>query len=252
MISSSDCKDLPASLSIIIPAYNEETRILPTLQRLADWSSLHQFTFLEVIVVNDGSRDDTAGVVKAFAAEYPQFRLVENPGNKGKGYAIKNGMLQAKGDWRLFSDADLSAPIEEIVHLWAGIQRFRADIAIGSRALDRTLIEVHQSRFREIGGIVFNRIIRVLTGLPFSDTQCGFKLFSARAAEETFSRMTVDGFGFDAESLFIATLKNLRIVEVPVRWAHVEGTKMSLGADSTEMVMDLVRTRWNQVRGKYR
>jgi len=161
-------------------------------------------------------------------------------------------MSVAQGDWRLFSDADLSAPIEELTKLYAAVREGKADIAIGSRALDRSLIQVHQSQFREFGGIVFNRILRVLTGLPFSDTQCGFKLFSARAAQETFSRLTVDGFGFDAESLFIARHRGFRIAEVPVKWSHVEGTKMALGADSATMIMDLVRTRQNQFRGLYR
>lgn len=193
MISNSNYSDLPASLSIVIPAYNEAERIPPTLERLEAWQSAHPFEFLEILIVNDGSRDTTADVVRQWAASHPRFRLLENPGNRGKGYSIQHGMREAKGQWRLFSDADLSAPIEELSKLWRAIQQQQADVAIGSRALDRSLIQIHQSKFREFGGIVFNRILRVLTGLPFRDTQCGFKLFSARAAQDAFSRITVDG-----------------------------------------------------------
>jgi dolichyl-phosphate beta-glucosyltransferase len=252
MISKPKYRELPESLSIVIPAYNEAERILETLETLDAWSRANSFEFLEILVVNDGSKDNTSQVVSSAIAGKSQFRLIENPGNRGKGFAIKNGMSQAKGEWRLFSDADLSAPITELPKLWAAVQEQNADVAIGSRALNRKLIKVHQSRFREVGGIVFNRVMRVLTGLPFADTQCGFKLFSAKFAQAAFSRITVDGFGFDAEALFIAKHHGAKIVEVPVLWSHVEGTKMRLGSDSLTMVMDLIRTRQNQIAGLYK
>lgn len=252
MISHPDYRNLPHSLSIVIPAYNEEQRLPDTLHKLERFLAANSFEFVEVLVVNDGSKDGTARLIEEWSKGHPEFRLLENPGNRGKGYSVAHGLQKARGEWRLFSDADLSAPIEELQKLWAAVREGKFDIAIGSRALDRSLIQTHQSKFREFGGIVFNRIIRVLTGLPFRDTQCGFKLFSARAAQEVFSRITVDGFGFDAESLFVARLRGFKIAEVPVRWSHVEGTKMRLGSDSATMIMDLFRARKNQALGKYR
>ena len=161
-------------------------------------------------------------------------------------------MLDATGDWVLFSDADLSAPIEELDKLMRAAQEQGADVVIGSRALDRSLIGVHQPGFREWAGRIFNLMMRILTGLPFWDTQCGFKLFSARAAQEVFTRQRLEGFGFDVEALFIARKSGFKIVEIPVRWNHVEGTKVSMFSDSVNMFLDLVRVRWNQVRGLYR
>jgi hypothetical protein len=161
-------------------------------------------------------------------------------------------MLEAKGDWALFSDADLSAPIEELDKLWLAVAKRGVAVAIGSRALDRKLIGVHQSAFREYGGRAFNLILRVVTGLPFWDTQCGFKLFEGSAAREIFRRQRAEGFGFDAEVLFIAQHLGYDIVEVPVRWNHVEGTKMRLFSDTLRMVTDLLAVRWNQILGRYR
>ena len=176
----------------------------------------------------------------------------EIAGNHGKGYSIRNGMLEAKAEWALFSDADLSAPIEELDKLWLAVSKDSADVAIGSRALNRGLIGVHQSALREYGGRVFNLLLRIITGLPFWDTQCGFKLFEGSAAREIFRRQRSEGFGFDAEVLFIARHLGYKIVEVPVRWNHVEGTKMRLFSDTLRMVLDLVTIRWNQIRGCYK
>jgi dolichyl-phosphate beta-glucosyltransferase len=203
-------------------------------------------------VVDDGSSDGTAAVAEGFAAGRSDVRVLRNPGNHGKGYSIRNGMLEAKAEWALFSDADLSAPIEELDKLWLAVSEDSADVAIGSRALNRGLIGVHQSAFREYGGRVFNLLLRVITGLPFWDTQCGFKLFEGSAAREIFRRQRTQGFGFDAEVLFIARHLGYKIVEVPVRWNHVEGTKMRLFSDTLRMVLDLVTIRWNQIRGYYK
>jgi len=210
------------------------------------------WSFSEVVVVNDGSTDSTAAVVEEFSRKEPAVRLVHNPGNRGKGFSVRHGMLEARGDWRLFSDADLSAPIGELDRLLAVAAGQNASVVIGSRALDRSLIGVHQTFFREQAGRVFNLVMRLLTGLPFWDTQCGFKLFSASAAQHVFSRQLLDGFGFDVEALFVARKLGFRTLEVPVRWNHVEGTKVSMFRDSVRMFLDLFRIRLNELRGRYR
>ncbi len=205
----------------------------------------------EVLVVDDGSRDGTAGVVERFAGRHPEVKLLSNGQNRGKGYSVRHGMLKASGEWVLFTDSDLSAPIEELDKLFNAAQEARASIAIGSRALDRSLISVHQSWFRETAGRLFNLMMRALTGLPFHDTQCGFKLFDAAAAREVFSRQRIERWGFDAEALFIARKLGFRTVEVPVRWSHAEGTKVHMFRDSLNMFVDLWRVRWNWIRGLY-
>lgn len=239
------------SLSIIIPAYNEEKRLPATLDRLMSWASGRCWRFLEIIVVDDGSSDGTAALVREYCSRCPYLRLVSNPGNRGKGYAVRNGMRQACGDWRLFTDSDLSSPIEEFDKLMEAATRAGADVAFGSRALDRTLVSVHQSPFREISGRFFNLVMRVAMGLPHRDTQCGFKLYSAAAAEQIFERQQIEGFGFDVEDLFLARKLGFRAVEVPVRWANVEGTRVSL-MSGLRAFSDLVVIRWHQLRGRYR
>ena len=237
------------SLSIVIPAYNEEKRLPSSLDTILDF--VHQrYQFIEIVVVDDGSRDGTAECVRQYARTHPAVRLVQNPGNRGKGYAVRNGMLAAKGEWSLFTDADLSTPIAEIEKLTAAIEREHAAVAIGSRALDRSLVGVHQSAGREYAGRIFNFVMRMITGLPFSDTQCGFKLYRSDAIQSIFARQQLDGFGFDVEDLFLARLFDYKVVEVPVRWNNVEGTKVSLwhGLDS---FLDPVRIRYFQMTGKY-
>jgi len=240
------------SLSIVIPAYNEESRLPATLDQVLAHLDSAAHSPAEIIVVDDGSRDGTAALIEQYAAQDPRVRLLRNPGNRGKGYSIKHGMLDAKHDWVLFSDADLSAPIEELPKLEAAIREQNAAIAIGSRALNRKLIGVHQSPFRETAGRFFNLVMRVICGLPFWDTQCGFKLFRRDAAQTVFKRVTTDRFGFDVEALFIARLHNFKTVEVPVRWNHAEGTKINMFSDSASMFLDLIRVRWNQLKGLYR
>ena len=240
------------SISIVIPAYNEGQRLPATLNALLAYLGARDWSFSEIVLVDDGSTDDTAALAAQFQATHPSLRLLRNPGNRGKGYSVRHGMLEARGDWRLFSDADLSAPIEELDKLLAAVREHKASVAIGSRALDRSLIRIHQSKFRENAGRIFNLCMRLLTGLPFWDTQCGFKLFEARAAREVFRRQQIERFGFDAEALFIARKLGFKIVEVPVRWSHAEGTKVRMLRDSLNMFLDLLRIRRHQWRGLYR
>ena len=238
------------TLSIVIPAYNEERRLPATLDVIFQWLDGSPYADAEVLVVDDGSTDATAAVVESRAAREPRLLLMQNPGNRGKGFAIRHGMLQAKGDWILFSDADLSAPIDELPKLLVAAQEKNAAIAIGSRALDRSLIGVHQSQWREMSGIVFNRIMRLITGLPFSDTQCGFKLFRRDAARRVFPLQRLDGFSFDVEDLFVAHTLGIPTVEVPVRWNNVEETKVGL-MQGVASFLDLLRIRWNWLQGHY-
>jgi glycosyltransferase involved in cell wall biosynthesis len=230
------------SLSVVIPAFNEESRLPKTLDRILEWLPGQGMKFHEIVVVDDGSRDGTAGVVEKYAHPPSPIRLLRNPGNRGKGYAVRHGMLDAGGEWVLYTDADLSTPIEEVQKLQAAAAEKAAVVAIGSRAVDRSLVAVHQSAFREYSGRFFNIVMRTLTGLPFRDTQCGFKLYRADAAKEIFSRQEQDGFSFDVEDLVIAQKLGLRAIEVPVRWANVEGTKVTL-AQGMRSFTDLLQIR---------
>jgi dolichyl-phosphate beta-glucosyltransferase len=236
------------TLSIVIPAYNEEQRLPATLDRIVAYAEGSPIPIAEILVVDDGSRDGTAALVEARGGV---FRLVSNPGNRGKGYAVRNGVLAATGDWILSTDADLSAPIEELDKLIAAARRENAVVAIGSRALNRKLVKKHQPLMRELSGRAFNIVMRAVTGLPFRDTQCGFKLFRKDAAKNIFSRQIEDGFSFDVEDLLIAHVLGLRSIEVPVEWSNVEGTKVSL-TQGMKSFADLVRIRGRAVRGIYK
>ena len=238
------------SISIIIPAYNEEKRLPATLRKVIGYLQSSGWEFAEVVVVDDGSADGTVQVAEGLQSGFPDLRVLRNPGNRGKGYAVRHGMLECRGEWALFTDADLSAPIEELDKLWEAAGQAGARVAVGSRALDRGLIGVRQSWFRENAGKLFNLVMRLITGLPIRDTQCGFKLFEASAAREIFRRQLLDGFGFDVEVLFIARRLGYREVEVPVRWNDVQGTKVS-ALRGVAAFLDPVRVRWNQIRGRY-
>jgi glycosyltransferase involved in cell wall biosynthesis len=239
------------SLSIVIPAYNEERRLAPTLATVRAYLDSSPHRDAEIIVVNDGSRDSTAALVEAAAKADPRIRLLNNPGNRGKGYSVRHGMLDARGEWILFSDADLSAPIDELGKLLDAARARNAAVALGSRALDRSLVGVHQSAFREFAGNFFNRVMRLFTGLRFSDTQCGFKLYRRDAAQAVFARQQLDGFSFDVEDLYIAKVLGLPAVEVAVRWNNVEGTKVSL-LGGARPFWDLLLIRWYHLNGRYR
>src|SRR5271156_1531068 len=239
----------PLALSVIIPAFNEERRLPKALEFIAAYLAARSLR-AEIIVVDDGSTDGTARLVEDFRKKVPALRLVSNGENRGKGFSVRHGMLEARGEIALFTDADLSSPIEEIEKLLAALAAGN-DIAIGSRALDRSLISIHQSRWRELAGMVFNGLVRVITGLPFSDTQCGFKIFRREPARIIFEQQRIEGFGFDPEILFLAKRHGLRTSEVPVRWAHDAATKVQVLRDSTMMFGDLLLIRWNWLLGRY-
>ncbi len=241
----------PSSLSIVIPAYNERTRLPATLDRVIGYMSAGVWKHWEIIVVDDGSSDGTAEVAEAAHDANASVRVLRNPGNRGKGYAVRNGMLASKMDWRLLTDADLSAPIEELEKLWNAVKNGQAEVAIGSRALDRSLIGVHQPGLRENAGKVFNLMMQVLIGLRIHDTQCGFKLFRGDVASQVFKRQKIERFGFDVEALFLARKLGFHITEVPVRWNHVEGSKVGI-LNGAQSFLDLVKIRWYQMNGKYR
>jgi glycosyltransferase involved in cell wall biosynthesis len=239
------------SISIVIPAYNEEKRLPATLERVTAYLRAQSLSFAEMVVVDDGSADATAALVEQWQRDHPCVRLLRNPGNRGKGYTVRHGVLESKGEWILCTDADLSTPIAELEKLFASAQQARADIAIGSRALDRSLVGVHQSPFRELSGRFFNVAMRSIAGLPFRDTQCGFKLFRAQAAREIFFRQRLEGFSFDVEDLMIAKLLGYRAIEVPVIWNNVEGTKVSTLAGVSSFAA-LLGIRWRGITGRYR
>lgn len=233
----------------MVPAYNEAARLPLTLPRLAQFCERHGSA--ELLIVDDGSKDATAVLIQEFAARYPFARLLQNPGNRGKGHSVRHGMQKAQGDWILSTDADLSSPLEEVEKLLAAVEKENAAGAIGSRALDRSLVGVHQAAAREWSGRVFNLVMRAVTGLPFRDTQCGFKLFRRDAAAVIFSRQQLEGFGFDVEDLLIARIHGFKVVEVAVRWDNVEGTKVK-ALTGARAFWDLAVVRWNQFRGRYR
>lgn len=235
-------------LSIIIPSFNEEKRLPATLERIANYVK-GSGRKTEVIVVDDGSTDRTKEAAEFFRGRIENLRIVSNGLNRGKGYSVRHGSLEANGEIVLFTDADLSAPIEEADKLLAEMGHY--DVAIGSRAMNRELIEVHESRFREFAGIIFNRIVRTMLRLPFVDTQCGFKAFRREKCKVIFEQQTIERFGFDPELLYLARHHGLRTIEVAVRWAHSPATKINMWRDSLQMFLDVLIIRWNAMRRKY-
>jgi glycosyltransferase involved in cell wall biosynthesis len=235
--------------SIVIPAYNEAARIGGALQSVV--ACIHERGWnAEVVVVDDGSRDQTAEIVRAFAQNHPEIRLLQNPGNHGKGYSVRNGVLHSLGETVLFTDADLSAPIEEAEGLFAAIAA-GADIAIGSRWLDRGRQTIRQPLYRQFFGRCFNAVTRAVMTLPFADTQCGFKAFTRAAAQTVFQLQTIERWGFDPEILFIALKRGFRVQEVAVSWAHDERTRISYLKDGLRMLQDIAIVRWNALLGRY-
>ena len=233
-------------LSVVFPAYNESLRLPRALCRVREWlagSGLRH----EIVVVDDGSTDGTSAAVTATGES--DLVLLRHETNRGKGYAVRRGMLAASGTLRLMTDADLSTPIEDLRHLRAAIDR-GADVAIGSRAVAGSRVEVRQPLLREASGRVFNALVQVLLLPGLHDTQCGFKLFTGRAAEAAFSACRLDGFSFDVEALYVARRRGLRIAEVPVVWRNDAATRVSLGGGGAAF-FDLFRIRLWALRGLY-
>ena len=236
-------------LSIVIPAYNESARIELTLERVMSCVD-DQHWDAEVLVVDDGSTDDTSIIVQRWMQHYPRLHLVQNPGNRGKGYSVRNGLLQAAGEVVMFTDADLSAPMEEAELLLAAINN-GADVAIGSRWMDRTRQTIHQPLYRQFFGRCFNAITRTVMGLPFNDTQCGFKAFRRTAAQIVFRLQRIERWGFDPEILFIARKLHYAIREVPVTWGHDERSRISYLKDGLKMLEEIAHIRFNSFIGRY-
>jgi glycosyltransferase involved in cell wall biosynthesis len=235
--------------SIVIPAYNEGARLGATLEKVLKYVR-EQGWNAEVIVVNDGSRDHTAELVRGFAKKDPMLRLVENPDNRGKGFSVRNGMLNARGEVIVFSDADLSSPIEEMPKLLAALGA-GADIAIGSRWLRAELQTQRQSLHRQVFGRVFNLLLKIILGLRFKDTQCGFKAFTRQATQTILPLQRIERWGFDPEILFLAGKFGFRVEEVPVLWGHSGDTRIHPLLDGARMFQEMVRIRWYDLTGKY-
>jgi glycosyltransferase involved in cell wall biosynthesis len=235
-------------LSIIIPCFNEESRLPDSLEKIAAYIQ-QSGRETEVLVVDDGSTDRTAAVAQLYYQKLPGLRVISNGKNRGKGFSVRHGMQAAKGRIVLFTDADLSAPIEEAQKLIKALKT--NDVAIGSRAINRNLISVRQSRFRELAGIIFNSVVRLILRLPFVDTQCGFKAFRREPCRIIFAQQRIERFGFDPELLYLARHHGLHAAEIPVRWAHSPATKVSMLRDSVQMFVDVFVIRGNALIGRY-
>jgi glycosyltransferase involved in cell wall biosynthesis len=242
---------IPA-ISIIVPAYEEQARLGDSVRQILAYVEREKIS-AELIVVDDGSKDKTVETGEAAALAFPDTptNVIRYETNRGKGYAVKIGLLAARADIAVFSDADLSTPIDELPKLVEPIQRGKYDVTFGSRALDRSLIGTRQPWRREQGGKVMNLIIRMMSGLPFADTQCGFKAFNMKKFRPLLETMTIDRFGFDVEFLFVAAFHKLRLKEIPVRWNNVEGSKVNVLRDTRRMFTELNQIRRNAKRGVY-
>jgi glycosyltransferase involved in cell wall biosynthesis len=238
-----------ATYSLIFPAFNESKRLGATLDRVLQYVSLQHWK-AEIIVVDDGSIDGTAEIVQSYARRNPIVQLVQNGRNRGKGYSVRNGVLHAHGDVLLFSDADLSSPIEEAPKLLNALAN-GADIAIGSRWVNSALQTERQPPLRQIFGRMYNLLLRVVLGLKYKDTQCGFKAFTREAARLVFSAQRIERWGFDPELLFIARLYGLRVAELPVAWGHAGASKINPITDGMRMFAEMLSIRWNAITGKY-
>jgi dolichyl-phosphate beta-glucosyltransferase len=241
---------LNPTYSIVIPAYNESTRLGATLEKVLAYVRAQGWN-AEVIVVNDGSRDNTADIVRSFAAKNAALRLLENPGNRGKGYSVRNGMLSARGEIVLFSDADLSSPIEEAPKLFQALEA-GADIAIGSRWLRAETQTQRQPLHRQLVGRIFNLLLRLTLRLNFKDTQCGFKAFKRPAVRAIFPQQRIERWGFDPEILFLARKFGFKVQEVPVAWGHSGETRINPLVDGFRMFLEMLHIRWYALSGKYK
>jgi dolichyl-phosphate beta-glucosyltransferase len=240
---------LDPTYSIVIPAYNESQRLGGTLDKVLAYVRARGWN-AEVIVVNDGSQDNTEEIARQFVDKDPIVRIVNNPGNRGKGYSVRNGMLHSRGRIVIFSDADLSSPIEEAAKL-VGALESGADIAIGSRWLRRETQTQRQPMYRQIFGRIFNFLLRLSLGLQFKDTQCGFKAIKQRAVQAIFPLQRIERWGFDPEILFLARKFGFAVEEIPVLWGHSGGTRIHPLIDGSRMFMEMLHIRWNDLTGKY-
>ena len=236
-------------ISLIIPAFNEEKRIGSTLEEIFGYFKNQNYLY-EIIVVDDGSTDNTVGCVDGYVAKNSNTRLIKNGVNKGKGYSVKNGFIHAAGEYLLFSDEDLSTPIAQIEKLLRYL-RSGYDIAIGSRGLKGSDIQIHQPWYREMMGRIFNLFVRAFAVRDFKDTQCGFKCFTKDSALEICKRQQMERFSFDVEILYIAKRLGFKIKEVPIQWLNEPETKVHAIKDSASMFIDLLRIRLNDIAGKY-
>ncbi|MGH9436174.1 MAG: dolichyl-phosphate beta-glucosyltransferase [Terriglobia bacterium] len=237
-------------LSVIIPAYNEAGRIGPSLAAIRRYTAAKDFP-IEVIVVDDGSCDAMPSRLREIAASWPGLRVLRHEPNRGKGYSSREGALASRGQYLLLTDADLSTPIEEADRLLGLIESSSADAIAGSRALNRKLTEIRQPWFRQRAGRIFNRMVRLFTGLKIYDTQCGFKLFRRETTRQAFELQRVEGFGFDPELLFLIRRLGGKILEAPVRWNNDPATRVRLLRDSTRMFAELALLRWRAWTGYY-
>lgn len=236
-------------LSVIVPAYNEERRLGAALEQITAYLRTRRYTW-EILVVDDGSSDDTVGVTDQFRRQFPNVRLLGNGANFGKGYSVRRGMLAAQGEVRLFTDADASTPIRELEKFWPPLAE-GVQVVIGSRAVPGANVLVPQGWHRKWGGRFFNLLVRWISLPGLHDTQCGFKAFTAEAAQRVFALCRIPGFGFDAEALYLAHKLGFRTAEVGVEWVNSPATKVSALKDFLTMAMDLVRTRQAFARGDY-
>ena len=240
----------PLSLSVVVPAYDEQERLGTSLERMTAYLRSQSNEF-EILVIDDGSSDQTAPIAREFAQRCSStIRVFSNACNRGKGYSVRRGMLLCRGRYGLLSDADLSTPIEELPNLRERMDRDGLAIVFGSRDTQGAQVEVRQPFWRESSGKLFNRLMRSITGLPFSDTQCGFKLFDLQQSRILFELQRIDGFGFDVELLYLARKRALDVLEVPVTWRNAEGSKVGL-ASGLAAIYDLFTIRRNDRNGLY-
>ena len=239
------------ALSIVVPAYDEARRIVATLDAAVAYLADNGIEG-ELVVVDDGSTDDTAVVVTRYAESHPMVRLLMNGTNRGKGYAVRHGVLEARGEAVLFCDADGSTPFTETPKLMAVLDSGAADVAIGSRELPGSDLARPQPWWRRAMGWAFRNLVRLIVVPGFRDTQCGFKAFRREVAQDVFRRQTLDGFAFDVEVIFIARRLGYRVAEVPVRWLDSRGSRVRVVCDSLRMFSDLFRIRLRAMRGAYR
>ena len=235
-------------LSLIVPAYNEEKRLGCSLEAMLH-GLRRRFTSFEIIVVDDGSKDGTAAIVHSFMARHPEVRLVRYEENRGKGYAVRRGVMMSRGQYVLFSDADLSTPVREIAKLMSAMGT--AEVAIGSRAIRESRILQYQPIYRVLMGKTFNKIVQLLVTPGIKDTQCGFKLFQGPVARQIFSCCMLDGFSFDVEALYVARRLGYQVKEVGVVWRNSPESKVNPVTDSIQMFLDVLKIRLHSLRGLY-